>query len=101
MPGVHMTLIYGVILLASCVIGLYSALVYDGIAEGEATSWSRENYCCPFLPCYAGAKLKHLAQMAFDHMWLVFFGGEEIIDLHYSVNLSERFPAALAEFTSS
>lgn len=39
--------------------------------------------------------------MAFDHMWLVLFGDEEVIDLHYSVTRMEQFPSELSEFTPS
>jgi hypothetical protein len=43
--------------------------------------------------------MEHLAQMAFDHMWLILFSGEEVIDLHYSVKLLEELPSAVALFT--
>lgn len=36
MLGVHWTLIYGVILLASCVIGLLCVMVYDEVAKGNS-----------------------------------------------------------------
>jgi hypothetical protein len=39
--------------------------------------------------------------MAFDHMWLLLFGEEDVIDLSYSVRLLEELPSALALFTSA
>ena len=36
--------------------------------------------------------MKVLAKLVFDHLWLLLFEGEEIIDLDYSVKLQESLP---------
>lgn len=43
--------------------------------------------------------MNHLAQMAFNHMWLILFSDEDVIDLDYSVKLLDELPLALADFT--
>lgn len=43
--------------------------------------------------------MNNLAQMAFDHVWMILFADEEDIDLDYSVKLLEELSIALAEFT--
>ncbi len=45
--------------------------------------------------------MKNLAQMVFDHMWLILFAGEEMIDLDYSVELLDTLPQAVSEFTQA
>ncbi|WP_323774889.1 hypothetical protein [Alcanivorax sp.] len=36
--------------------------------------------------------MKALAEIVFDHLWLLLFEGEEIIDLDYSVKMQESLP---------
>lgn len=36
--------------------------------------------------------MKVLAEIVFDHIWLLLFEGEEIIDLDYSVKMQESLP---------
>lgn len=43
----------------------------------------------------------NLAQVAFDYMWLILFGNDEMIDADYSVKLLEELPLVLAGFTPS
>jgi hypothetical protein len=49
----------------------------------------------------AGVRLNHLAQITFDHMWLILFGEENVIDLDYSVKLLEQLSSTLASFTAA
>ncbi|MDC0936176.1 hypothetical protein OAS39_07800 [Pirellulales bacterium] len=45
--------------------------------------------------------MKNLAQLAFDHMWMILFSDEEIVDADYSVRLLEELSLVLSQFNSS
>ncbi len=44
--------------------------------------------------------MKTLAQMTFDHVWLLMFAGEDTIDLDYAVSQLELLPDYFAEMTA-
>ncbi len=43
--------------------------------------------------------MTNLAQLAFDHLWMILFADEDHIDLDYSVRLTEELSLTLPSFT--